>query len=96
MDKILSDSAVIKPNPTLAGDKKEKVTGFGDTFKQTLASANKLQHQADQAIDQVVRGDLGVHEGMMSINNADLSLRMVVQVRNKVLDAYREIMRMQF
>ena len=96
MEKILSDSAFIKPDISLPGSKKEKAAGFGETFKQTLASANKLQHQADQSIDQVVRGDLGVHEGMMAINNADLSLRMVVQVRNKVLDAYREIMRMQF
>jgi flagellar hook-basal body complex protein FliE len=55
-----------------------------------------MQHQADQSIDHVVQGKIGVHEGMLAINNADLSLRMLVQVRNKVMEAYREVMRMQF
>jgi flagellar hook-basal body complex protein FliE len=70
--------------------------GFADALKKAATEVNQMQHQADHAIDQVVRGKLGVHEGMLAINNADLSLRMLVQVRNKVMDAYREIMRMQF
>lgn len=71
-----------------------RTDGFADTFKKALSNVNHLQHQSDGAIQDVVKGELGLHEGMMAISEADLSLRMLVQVRNKVLDAYREISRM--
>lgn len=73
---------------------KTQVDGFADTFKKALSQVNHLQHQSDVAIQDVVKGDLGVHEGMMAVSEADLSLRLLVQVRNKVMDAYREISRM--
>jgi flagellar hook-basal body complex protein FliE len=39
---------------------------------------------------------MGIHEGMLAISKADISLRLLLQVRNKVLEAYREISRMGF
>jgi flagellar hook-basal body complex protein FliE len=73
---------------------KPEATGFADTFKKALSQVNHLQHQSDVVIQDVVKGDLGIHEGMMMLTEADLSLRLFVQVRNKVMDAYREISRM--
>ena len=73
---------------------KRAAEGFADTFKNTLAQVNHLQHQSDGAMQDVVKGDLGIHEGMMVVSEADLSLRLLIQVRNKVMDAYREISRM--
>ena len=68
--------------------------GFGETLKEAIADVNRLQTEADLAMENVAKGELGVHEGMLAISKADLSLRLLVQVRNKVLDAYREISRM--
>lgn len=73
---------------------KKGANGFADTFKKALSEVNQLQHRSDVAMQDVVKGDLGIHEGMMAISEADLSLRLLVQVRNKVMDAYREISRM--
>ncbi len=74
--------------------KSEGPDDFGKKFKEALAEANTLQKEADQAMTQVTRGEMGIHEGMLKITEADLSLRLLVQVRNKIMDAYREISRM--
>ena len=67
---------------------------FGARLKQALSEANELQLDADKAMTDVTLGKLGIHEGMLAITEADLSLRLLVQVRNKIMDAYKEISRM--
>ncbi len=71
-----------------------KAGGFGEKLKEAIADVNTLQHDADLSMERVAKGTLGIHEGMLAITKADLSLRLLVQVRNKVLDAYKEISRM--
>lgn len=71
-----------------------RTDGFAGAFKDALAEVNHLQHRADRAVEEVAVGNLGIHEGMISLTEADLSLRLLIQVRNKVMDAYREISRM--
>ena len=68
--------------------------GFGARLKQALSEVNELQQDADQAMADVTLGKLGIHEGMLAITEADMSLRLLVQVRNKIMDAYKEISRM--
>jgi flagellar hook-basal body complex protein FliE len=79
---------VVKPETQLA------TKGFGDVLKRVLADVNSQQYQSDTAMQNIIKGDMDVHEGMMVVSEADLSLRLLLQVRNKVLDAYREISRM--
>ena len=74
--------------------------GGGRTFSQmlenSLGQVNDYQHEADRAIKELVAGRTkNVHETMLTIERADTSLKMAMQVRNKILEAYREIMRMQ-
>lgn len=71
-------------------------TEFSNMLKDYISEVNTSQVQADQAISSFLAGRTkNPHEAMLAIEKADLSLKMMVQVRNKVLDAYREIMRMQ-
>ena len=70
--------------------------GFGQWLKEAIKEANREQIDSDQAATQVIEGKMGVHEGMLRLQEADLSFRMLLQVRTKVMDAYREIMRLQF
>ena len=70
--------------------------GFSDRLGHAIMTVNEQQKTADNAMEQVVKGTLGVHEGMLRVQEADLSLRLLLQVRNKVISAYTEIMRMQF
>ena len=69
-------------------------TGFGERLKQAISEVNELQQEADQAMEDVTLGKIGIHEGMLAISEADLSLRLLVQIRTKIMDAYREISRM--
>ena len=75
---------------------KAKDNSFTHRLKQAVGEVNRLQFSADDAMEQVSRGSMGIHEGMLAISKADLSLRLLIQVRNKVMEAYREISRMGF
>lgn len=88
------------PVTKASGDtKKENLfsgVSFQDRLNKAVGQVNISQNVADDASQAVTRGELGVHEGMMALQEADLSLRFLNQVRSKVLTAYQEIMRMQF
>jgi len=69
---------------------------FMDVLSRSLEQVNQDQVQADHAIKEMVAGrNKNIHETMLAIERADSSMKLMMQVRNKVLDAYREIMRMQ-
>jgi len=80
------------------GDRKNGTAspGFGDVIKQAIQRVNDMEIRADQSIEQLLKGETGIHETMIALQKADISFRLLLQVRNKVMDAYREIMRMQF
>lgn len=68
---------------------------FSQRLKEAVSDVNVKQHQADGAIEKVIKGEMGIHEGMMTIGKAETSLKILAQVRNKVMTAYNEVMRMQ-
>lgn len=69
---------------------------FSDILKESVDQVNTYQVQADTAIKELVAGrNKNIHETMLTIERADTSLKLMMQVRNKILDAYKEIMRMQ-
>jgi len=70
--------------------------GFADKLRSAIAQTNQSQVEADRSIEEVVYGTMGIHEGMLKIQEADISLRLLLQVRNKVMDAYKEIIHMAF
>ena len=74
----------------------EGAHSFSDLMRQSVDQVNEYQHQADTAVNELVAGrSKNIHETMLTIERADTSLKLMTQVRNKILDAYREIMRMQ-
>ncbi|HZU37503.1 MAG TPA: flagellar hook-basal body complex protein FliE [Gemmataceae bacterium] len=69
---------------------------FTSVIKNLLADANSQQVQADQAIQGLASGHAdSLHQVMLSVAKADLSFRMVLEIRNRLTEAYQEIMRMQ-
>lgn len=69
---------------------------FIASLKESLQEVNELQKDADQAIEALVTGSSqNVHEAMLAVSKADLAFRMTMQVRNKIVEAYQEVMRMQ-
>jgi flagellar hook-basal body complex protein FliE len=69
---------------------------FAGVLKSSLAEVNQLQQKADAAITALATGDkASLHDTMIAMEQADVSFRLMMQVRNKIVEAYQEIMRMQ-
>ena len=67
---------------------------FTDTLKQYINEANDLQLKADRDIQRMIAGEeIDAHEVMIAVEKANMSFEMVMEIRNKMLEAYREIMR---
>lgn len=78
------------------GASKDASTTFMGILEKSLQNVNTMQNQADHAVKELVAGrSKNIHETLLAVERADSSLKLMMQVRNKILDAYREIMRMQ-
>ncbi len=88
------ESTLKEPSKTA----EKSITGktFQETLKESLEKVNTLQKEADEAVKKLAMGNGGnIHETMLAIEKADISFRMMMQVRNKIVEAYQEVMRMQ-
>jgi flagellar hook-basal body complex protein FliE len=92
-------TSIRKPEFKTEGDSQvheSKGGGFLETLTKSMEGVNEDQAQADQSIKDLIAGkSKNIHETMLQIQKAELSLKTMMQVRNKVLEAYKEIMRMQ-
>jgi flagellar hook-basal body complex protein FliE len=80
------------------GEKTEekKETSFIDRLKEKLDGVNDKQLEAENMTELLVKGeDVDIHEVMLSTEEAKMSLELAVQIRNKIVEAYQEINRMQ-
>jgi flagellar hook-basal body complex protein FliE len=70
--------------------------GFSDALSKAVSEVNSLHQNADKAIQNVQGGQSdSLHEAIIALEKADVSFRAMLTVRNKLIDAYQEIMRMQ-
>jgi len=70
---------------------------FLDTLKKTLNQAAQLQVDAEKQIANVLAGNgEDLHAALIAVEKADLSFQLMMQVRNKIIQAYQDIARMPF
>ncbi len=70
--------------------------GFGHIFRSSLEKINGLQQKADEQVTAVQSGrSTDMIDAIVSLEEADMSFQLLLQVRNKAVKAYEEIMRMQ-
>ena len=70
--------------------------GFGDFLTESLQKVNDLQQDSAAASRQIAEGgETGIQEAMIAIEKADVAFKLMMEVRQKILDAYQEITRMQ-
>jgi flagellar hook-basal body complex protein FliE len=67
---------------------------FSQALGQALASVDGQIKGADQNMSAFLNGQSDIHEMALSLEQADLSLRLITRVRNRLIEAYREISRM--
>ncbi len=78
-----------------AGAQKPQVeSGFGDSLKNLLETVDSTNSEANDAIGRMMNGTGDVHEAMIALQRADVTMQLAVQVRNKIVSAYQDIMRM--
>ncbi len=74
----------------------EGQVAFGDLLKQALQEVNQASVQAEGEARNLMTGEgADMHSAMLAVQKADLSFQMMMAVRSKLIDAYREVMRMQ-
>jgi flagellar hook-basal body complex protein FliE len=90
--------------PNVANSKRSQIDGalkdsqvsFGETLHQAMKDVNHLQQEAGKAVQQMVSGEsTDLHDVMIAVEKAKTSFELLMEVRNKTLEVYREIMRMQ-
>lgn len=71
-------------------------TSFADTLKNALEEVSTVQDGANDTIQAFLRGDaVELHEVMAATEEAGLALEMLIEIRNKLTDAYRTVINMQ-
>ncbi|OGS35101.1 MAG: flagellar hook-basal body complex protein FliE [Elusimicrobia bacterium RIFOXYB2_FULL_49_7] len=69
---------------------------FTDTLQGFIKDVNSMQNHADRSIEKMVAGEItDVHQVMVAVEEANTAFSLMTELRNKMLDAYQEIMRMQ-
>ncbi|MBS3984557.1 MAG: flagellar hook-basal body complex protein FliE [Selenomonadales bacterium] len=98
MIKVLPPIAPIAPLPPTTKPPADNTTeqSFAAQLNDALAQVNELQLKADDLAKQLALGEIqDVHQVTVAMAQAQLSLQLAVQVRNKMVEAYQEIARMQ-
>ncbi len=93
IDKIRGVSGITPPSQL---QKKEKREDFAKVLKEALEKVNEQQKKAEKMADDYAAGKISnIHEVIIEAEKASIALRLTVEVRNRIVEAYREIMRMQ-
>lgn len=67
---------------------------FGRALMDAVEKVDGLQVQADDAASRLAAGEGNLHEVALDLEKADVAMRLMVKVRNRVVEAYQEVMRM--
>jgi len=83
-------------SPGMPG-REEPDGSFKDTLKTAINQVEDMHSSAEQQMTELLKGDRGdVQNVMIAVEKADIAFQLMMQVRNKIVNAYQEISRMQF
>jgi flagellar hook-basal body complex protein FliE len=101
MSSTLPVSQLIAQNPSLefatknSMDETPATSGFAEMLSNSIEDVNKLLNTAQQKeVDLVTGKSENLHDAMISVEKAETALKMMLQFRNKAIDAYQEVLRM--
>ena len=70
--------------------------GFGEVLNQFVGEVNQKQLDSTQAVNDLLAGkEIPLHQAMIAMQEAGVAFQLMVEVRNKLLEGYQELMRMQ-
>lgn len=82
------------PSPTIQQNPEQ--VSFSKVLGNIVSDVNQMQQAAAQSTDKLLAGELeDVHQVVVAMEEAATSFKLLMEVRNKMVDAYREVMKMQ-
>lgn len=92
-----SFSGTLPTQPTSSTGPDAEGSSFGASLKDAINKVNDLGSSSDQQVSELVEGDRqDIHNVMIAVEKADIAFQLMMQVRNKIVNAYQEVSRMQF
>ena len=88
--ELLNNKSSTKAEPQSGG------TSFATQLQNALQEVNEIQESGDKAMSDIATGQVkDLHQAALSIDKAEMSMKMMLEVRNKALNAYKELSRTQ-
>lgn len=89
-------SSGLEAGPAAIAPAPAPLSGFADLFVQEAAQVNSALLKAEAGVRQLAAGEApSLHEVMIQLDEARVSFQLLAQVRNRLLESYQEVMRMQ-
>lgn len=80
----------------VSNNKTQQKDSFADFLKNNLNKVNDLQREADSLTKKMIVGDnVDLHQVMIATEKAEIAMQLTLQIRNKLIEAYQELSRMQ-
>ena len=90
IQQIEKGISIDKANKSGKGEKEN----FADFLKNAINEVSKVEKNADEEIKKVVSGEeKNIHKTLIAVEKADLSFQLMMEIKNKLMDAYQELMR---
>jgi len=86
--------SIPQPSASPAGEKAAG-SSFGNVLKDAINQVNSLETDSQTEMNKFLSEETDIHTVMMALEKADISFQVMMQVRNKIVSAYQEIMKTQ-
>jgi flagellar hook-basal body complex protein FliE len=98
MNNAISAIRILPADVSPASSRTEDANSeFVTTLRHAMDDVEEVQSQAENKVSDLLQGNgTDVHSAMIAVEKAELSFQLMMQVRNKIVQAYQEISRMQF
>lgn len=94
--EILGDLPPLQPQAPRSTPAAAAAGGFGELFTQGLAQVNESLMATQVDLQRLATGDVqNLHQVMIRLEESKLSFQLMLQVRNRLLEAYQDVMKMQ-
>ena len=94
--KVAGTAGSLAPAQSTGGVVAPEGKSFADVLKTSMDEVNALQKEGEQSLADIASGQVkDLHQAAIAINKAENSMKLMLEVRNKAISAYKEILRTQ-
>ena len=93
--KVYNNIARMMPSPAMPKSPAEETSSFGNMLNDAIRQVNDVEQSSQGELQKFLGNESDLHSVMIALEKADLSFQTMMQVRNKIVQAYQEIMKAQ-